>query len=307
MKLVFCMFLVSLGLAGEPIVTAELSTRDAWVADPVDLQIRIHFDDRWSFELTPLDKSLAEASVLNHRWLEVHKDLDTGLNVLELKAELAWYKIGTFKVPTIELKGTDGAGEAHVFSTPNLEIEIKAMLDESDTAVAPPRGQVDLQFHELWPWLLMAALVILALAIVLIYRWRRGGEPKPVPVIPPKPAYEEALARLHELTHGSLLKEGKFKPFYVEINLIIRHYYGRLFGIPAEEMTTYELGSWFVDHRMKAEVGPLNDPFQELCDMVKYAKYEPVESEHNEVVNLAHQIIEKLKPTFEEDAHVAVG
>lgn len=97
------------------------------------------------------------------------------------------------------------------------------------------------------------------------------------------------------------------KAFYVEINQIIRRYYARLNGIPAEEMTTFELADWFEFHGFESAFRQLNDQFHDLCDRVKYAKYDPEEGEHNEVVNWAHQLLDQLKPQEKEVTSVAVG
>lgn len=301
-------FLLASGLrAADPIVTAELSVRDAWLADPVELQVRVHFEDDWTFDLTQLPKKLGAAVVLDYAWQPVAKDVETGLNVLALNAQLAWYEIGDAKIPSLEIKGQSEAGQARTFVTPELNISIQAMLDAEDEALAPPRSQVELPVTSMWPWLIGVGLVLLIVAVWVFARLRRRTHPHAPELIPRKPPYDEALERLRELTLGSLLKEGRFKQFYVEINLIIRTYYGRLKGIPAEEMTTIELEDWFEAHGFDEDFRQLNHRFQGLCDSVKYAKYEPVQGEHSEVVNWAHEILEKLKPEPEEVQHVAVG
>lgn len=295
-------------LATQPLITAELEKREAWLGDTVDMQVRVHFDDNWSFELTNLGDALGEATVISQDWKDAFEDADTQLNVLQLDVELAWYSLGEHVLPPIEVRGTSVDGQTKTLKTPELTINVTKMLDESDQSLAPPKGQVELPLPRLWPWV-VGAVVLVALVGISIYwylRSRKGDKARPmVAALAP---YEEAISRLRDLTMSSLLKEGKFKQFYVEVNTVVRHYYARLFAIPAEEMTTYEIDHW-IRERHDQGFTRINRQFHELCDMVKYARYEPAESEHNAVVNWAHEIVETLNPRDEGEGvdHVASG
>ncbi len=299
----------------EPKISAELANRTAFLGDPVALTVRVHFEDGWTFEQIELPEKLGEATVLNQRWIGPIRDEETGLNLLELRAELAWYRFETFETPPIELRGVAENGDARTFATPAMTIEIIEMLEEEDQSLAPEKGQVSMQAPALWPFLVGGALLLLALGgLVAWLAMRYAKRPKrpAKPVKPLAPPDQEALERLRVLTHGPLLKEGKFKLFYVEINQIIRHYYARLFDIHAEEMTSFELEDWMDDRAdLSGEQVALNRAFQELCDRVKFAKHDPLDAENKDVVNWSYQIVEAFKPepepTTEEEPHVATG
>lgn len=292
----------------EPRVAAELGNRSAYLGDPVDLVIRVQFDDRWRFETLPLAEKLGEATVLQQEWMRPEKEEGASLNQWELRVQIAWYRLGEKSVPPIELTGTRTDGTRQTFTTPELYLEIVKMLDDEDEKIAPAKAQVDMNPPPIWPFmaggLLLLALVV-ALIVYFLAKRKKAPAEKLAPLLPPD---EEALARLHELTHGGLLKQGRVKEFYVSINLIIRHYYGRLWNIQAEEMTSLETEAW-LDEKvgLPAEFSLVNRSFQELCDRVKFAKHDPMESENKEAVNGAYQIISLLKPRPREDDHVAVG
>ncbi len=286
--------LLSWGLwAGDPVVTAELDARDAYLGDPLNLTVRVSFEEGWSLADVVLPDTLGEGRVLKQDWVQPEgQPLKR-----ELHAQVAWYRHGTFKLPPIEMIALSPEGENKALSTSELSVEIIKMLEDEDQDAAPPKGQVNMEVSPLWPW--VAALVaLLAILVWAFFRWRSKREvSKPVPVVPLKPPYEEALLALEALTHSSLLKEGNFKQFYVELNEVIRHYYARLFHIHAEEMTSFELEDWMADQCHLPEMAvPLNREFQDLCDRVKYAKYDPSDAEHKEIVSRSHQILELLKP-----------
>jgi len=146
------------------------------------------------------------------------------------------------------------------------------------------------------------------LAAILIWYWiKKPGTTQQKLTTPPKPPIEEANDALRELTHSSLLKSGQFKQFYVDINQIIRHLFARVFHIHAEEMTSLELDEYLIGAVTEGALSPLFNQFQVLCDSVKYAKYDPVESDNNDIVNWAYAIVEEIRPTVnqEEQQHVA--
>lgn len=295
-------------LADEPQITTELANREAFLGDAVAFNIKITHEEGWKFEALELGESLGKASVLSQQWLDSAKLETAEIYVAELKAKLAWYRTGEFKAPAVTLRATAPDGSEQTFTTPELTIEIMYMLDEEDQELAPGKDQIAKTVPSLLPILaaagLLLALIIGSVIFYLAMRKKKVVE-KVVPLTPP---YPEAIDRLRELTHGSLLKEGHYKAFHVAINQIIRHYYARLYAINAEEMTSFEVEDWIMQQSHLPEgFLDLNRSFQEQCDLVKFAKHDPVEAENKQVVNQAYQLVELLKPREEEVSHVAAG
>lgn len=280
-------------LAGDLKVTAELATRTAQIGDAVSLTVRITHDPADPVVQETLPEQLDQATVLDQQWTPATTE-EKGPKHTEMVVKLAWYNHGEFKVPPIKVKLQSGAE----IDTPQLSLEIIKLLDEDDKEVAPLKGQLGLSWAQLL--LIGAAALLLLLLLIggLIYWLARRKKPEAKVVVPPKPPYDEAIDALNALNAGSLLKEGRVKEFHVAINLIIRRYYGRLFSIGAEEMTSLELETWFDNHgnRLPGDLIALNHGFQEQCDRVKFAKHDPVEAENKETINRAYQIVAALKP-----------
>jgi len=298
--------------AGEPSLTAELATRNAFLGDPVELNVRIQHDPTYQVLTPQPGKTLGDATVLGLELVPAGTGAEKRSHTL-LRLKLAWYRLGAFKVPPLNIQ-LEGSGLAPItLSTPELNIEIVNMLTEEDQAAAPPKEQVALPIPSLLP-VVLGGLVLLALIVGGIMLWlRRDKVQAPPPPKPPKPPYDEAIEALRNC--GSHLKEGHVKEFYVAVNLIVRRYYARLFHVHAEEMTSFEVEAWLEDHaaRLPGELFYLNRAFQEPCDRVKFAKHDPVEAENKETLNRAYQIVELLKPApvqgvaKKEDADVAAG
>jgi len=298
--------------ASEPVLQAELAHREAFLGDSIELRVTVRYDPAaWQSvaPAKPPGEKLGEATVLSHTLGEPIVEEGVDLVTRELKARLAWYELGAHEVPALSWIATAPDGETTTLETASIEIEIIPMLDEEDGEIAPAKGQVDLDRLPLWPWLVGGGLLLIGLIALLVWWLRRDKKapppPEPKPLLPP---YEEAIRALGELTHGSLLKEGRIKEFYVAINLIVRRYYGRLFDIHAEEMTSFEIEEWMREEAsLPAGLTDVSLAFQEQCDRVKFAKFDPVEAENRETVNRAYQIVEMLKPKPEEARGVATG
>jgi len=294
-------------MAAEPIVTADLDLREAWVGDPVNLTIEVHFDDAWDIELFEFDEHLDEAHILSQAWSGVSRDPETQLNCQVFRAQLAWYELGEFRLENIGFQATPEAGSPVRLSVPDLDITINAMLENDDALLAPPKQQIVIPTPMKIGLILAVVLGILAMVGTWVYFKKRPKKAISEPTEPRLPPFDEALANLKELTHGSLLKEGRSKAFYVEISQIVDVLYGRLFHVPAPEMTSFEVDECLRDQDMEASLLEVNASFHELCDAVKFARYEPKQAENTDVVNWAHSIIELLKSSRQEDSHVAAG
>lgn len=306
-------FLLHLGFsawATEPSVTAELATRNAFLGDAVALDIRITHDPSYTVVKDSLGGSLGDATVLEQVWTPAGTG-EKPLDYTQLTLKLAWYRLGEAKVPPLEIRLESSGQLPQLVETPELAIDIVNMLTEEDQAAAPPKGQVALNVPSLWPMIAGGLLLFAIIVAGIVWYLKRPKPEVVVPPPPPEPPYTEAIEALR--ASSNLLKEGKVKEFYVTVNLIVRHYYARLFFINAEEMTSFELEEWMEDNAQKlpGELFYLNRAFQEPCDRVKFAKHDPVEAENKETTNRAYQIVEMLKPMAlamtEEANDVAAG
>ncbi|MCB1049424.1 MAG: hypothetical protein KDC71_02410 [Acidobacteria bacterium] len=288
------------GNAVKPVITAEFANRTAFIGDAVPLTVRIYFSKGWAFDQTTIEAEQGKGQVLNQNWLPVATDPETGLQVQTLNLSVAWYELGQHSFPSLSFHGMGPDGNEVDLKTPELTMEIVPIREEGDVGLAPPKDQIDLTLPLPWLWITLGVLGVLAL-LGLIWVMRRPRALKVAEKTKPQlPPLDEAEQALRDLLASSLLKEGKTKQFYVEINDIIRHFFARTFRIPAEEMTSFELESFFQENH--PALVDINNQFQGLCDLVKYARYKPGESENSVIVNHAHQILDVFRP--KEAAHV---
>jgi hypothetical protein len=290
---VLCLLLAGDGGPARPIVTAELATRRAFIGDAVAVKVRLFHAQGWTYQRREMPQARDKAHLLSANFLAPVQDPETGLMVEELHLQVAWYELGEMILPAMEFEFLSDQGEKLSLATPELKLELVSLREEGDEQTAPLKDQLDAPHGSPILWWLAGGLV-LAMLLGLFFWLRRRKPSATVAEEPPLPPYEEACQALRALIGGGLLKEGKTKQFYVEINEIVRRLYARALNIPAEEMTTIELEEYFNTHH--GSWAAAANSFQQRCDMVKFARYRPSEAENGELVNLAHHILEQFRP-----------
>ena len=137
---------------------------------------------------------------------------------------------------------------------------------------------------------------LLAFIVIFYFRKRKRGENIiPKRRKPIKPAHIEALEELEKLKNSNLLSDGRVKEFYIIISEIIRRYIENRYFIYALEMTTNQVCDSLYNIDVGKENMELIYEFLSLCDLVKFAKYVPEESESKKIVEQAFDIINKTK------------
>ena len=154
--------------------------------------------------------------------------------------------------------------------------------------IKPP---VDIPSGWEWLWWVLAALATIAVA-VLIWRWWQKRRSQ-IPVEPPVPAH----VRAKEMLEKALALIAHPKPFCILVSDTIRGYLEARFDFRAPERTTEEFlhelrGTNLLSAEQKEKLGE----FLECCDLVKFAKYEPVENELRDLHGSALRLVEETEP-----------
>ncbi|HEX3797470.1 MAG TPA: hypothetical protein VH413_02120 [Verrucomicrobiae bacterium] len=155
-------------------------------------------------------------------------------------------------------------------------------------ALKPP---IDIPNGWLWFWIILALVVIAVAAYFLWQRWRKKqDEPVIVPVIPP---HERARQKLQE----ALALFSQPRPFCILVSDTVRQYLEERFNFHAPERTTeeflHELRA--TDLLMPDQKESLGE-FLSVCDMVKFARYEPGQPELQALHESAVRLVDETEP-----------
>lgn len=150
-----------------------------------------------------------------------------------------------------------------------------------------------------WLWWTLA---ILAAAAAGYYLWKKYQKklfaPKPAPAIPPHRKAKDKLRAALELLSDPYT-------FCTLVSDTVRVYLEERFDLHAPERTTEEfLGEVRFSPRLQEAHKALLEDFLSRCDLVKFARYEPTESELRELYDAALRLVDE---TSEVAAPMAVG
>ena len=141
---------------------------------------------------------------------------------------------------------------------------------------------------------LWAALAIVTVAILVLWARRHLSRNRPIPPAPPPvPPHERARQKLEEAL--ALIAEPK--PFTILVSDTIRIYLEERFQFHAPERTTEEfLYELQATPRLTEEQKRTLGQFLEKCDLVKFARYEPLRPELMELHEAASRLIDETVP-----------
>jgi hypothetical protein len=144
-----------------------------------------------------------------------------------------------------------------------------------------------------WLWVAIGviALVLFAVAMgLLLYFLLRK---KPVVVPPPVPPHVRAKQKLQQ----ALELIAQPKPFCILVSDTLRFYLEERFKFHAPERTTEEfLHELQATNRLLPDQKESLGEFLKRCDLVKFARYEPRETELRDLHDSAVRLVEETEP-----------
>ena len=151
------------------------------------------------------------------------------------------------------------------------------------------------------PWFLALAA---ALGLVFfILRWWRNRPVEEVvestPAAPLEPAHIVALRELDRIEKEAVWKRGQVKAHHAAVSEVLRTYFERRYNYPALERSTDELRNGLVHLPIRTHEKELVLELLTLTDLVKFAKWTPLEADHHRVIEQGIRFVEATTVTPE--------
>jgi hypothetical protein len=192
-----------------------------------------------------------------------------------------------------------GDTAARTVSTNPLLLTIRTVPVDTGQAIRDIKPPMSIPISLAEILMLIGILLAIAAAVyfTLRYRRRRPVAPAaPAYVAPPRPAHVIALEELGGLKEKHLWQQGLVKPYYSELTEILRRYFENRFRFLALEQTTDEIA-------VALQVQPGTEQVREetlrvlrLADLVKFARFVPGPSDHEEALRVAYDVVQKTTP-----------
>jgi hypothetical protein len=257
-------------------IETSVDKSEILIGDLVDYRLAVIHDSNIVLTPPPIGANLGAFDVKDYQTDEATK-LKDGRIKTESRFRLTTFTTGDYIVPPIpvEFRLPDGTVK-YLISEPT-PIRVKSLLANApDSAdIRDIKGPIEFKSKNAIYYYLGGALALL-LAIAGYIYWRirkkRRGVTEPIDLRKPwEIAYEE-LALLKEKHY---IEEGQFKQFYIELSDIIRGYWGRIYKIPALDMTTEEYLERILDEDISEELFDRMKQLLNYSDLVKFAKFAP--------------------------------
>jgi hypothetical protein len=145
--------------------------------------------------------------------------------------------------------------------------------------------------------ILLVSLLIVAYQLFRRFRRRPSDDSASDPGPPLRPAHELALEALDRLAASPMLDRGQVKEYHIEISDVLRRYVEARFGVPALEMTTWEVVGGLEREGVEPEFRDGLRSFLDRCDLVKFAKVRPDVDSSRSLILEGRSLVERSART----------
>jgi hypothetical protein len=252
------------------------------IGEQIHLSLEADFPLQEPMRFFTID-SIAHFEILERKKIDT-VDYREGIKLLQ-SLTLTSFDSGHWAIPSFELPAdkpmyTDSIAVDVGFSPfdPNQDYhDIKDVIDV----------QVKEKKEETWYWYAAASALLIAAIIYFLMRKKK----KPVAKIPFVDPYKEARQELEKLVKENLTS----KLFYTRLVDIFRLYISRRKGIASLQKTTDDLVVQLRSLTLPTEEFNRLAQSLRLSDFVKFAKFEPAESDKNDSFKTIKDFIENIE------------
>jgi len=278
-------------------VTVQARPMEITMGDRVHYQLDIVYPEGLSIqERKPLHE-LGDFEILDATApTETHDK--QGRKVLSKAYSITAFATGTLSIPPYEVFYSDAQGVGGSVKSAPLTIAVKSLIGSGTPTLRDikPPATIPMQVSS-WVWWILGALIALVVLVLLLGFWKK---PQSVAeVLPPEfqiPADTWALQQLRKIRLGPILKEKQTKALALAVSEIVRRYLDRRFQMNTIDMTTEEILDILKETPILRELDSLFGDFLSLCDLIKFAKYQPPDEKLVSLLDQAETIVKETAP-----------
>ncbi len=308
---IFLLFLVSIyalknqaqNIVQTPQIKAELDTTLALIGDHITLKIDVEGADS-AFVQFPVytDTIIKNVEILKDLPIDTIKE--NGRLLIRKRYLLTSFDSGYYYVNPILVMLRHKTNVIDSIYTNPLFFSVQTIqIDSTETRVADIKLPIDTPltikefFKEYFPYFIIIIIAFIAGFLILwLLKNRKKTVVDTVVDIPKEEAHVVALRDLDNLSEKKYWQKGQLKAYYSELSEILRRYLELRFGVMALESSTTDISQILKTRKIiDKELQTLLLEFLETADLVKFAKFEPLASEHIKYIEQAYDFVLKTK------------
>lgn len=292
------LFISQIALA-QPSIETKIDSTNMMIGEQVKMEVQIKHSKE--------TEVLMPKSVKLGRNIEVLSERDSTAKISEKeiltskKMMITSFDSGVYEIPPIPIPIKEENGSWDTIFSQAMQLIVASPAIDSTQDFAPIKDifQEPMSFKEdILPGVLAILAIAVLVTLVWIYSKRKKKEKVEEEILPPEPvvpAHIIAFSDLKKLDDKQLWQKGNFKTYHSEISHILREYLENRYDINALESVTDEI---ILDLKVfeidLAQVSHLKNVLQ-VADLVKFAKVEPNEEEHRDVMSLSVEFVRETQ------------
>jgi hypothetical protein len=280
--------------AQEISVKANTDSSDYLIGDHINFTLTISYSDDINIVNPFFRDSLNKFEIINE--VPVRKERSDNKNQLIYKYILTYFDSAEITIPPIQVfyrSKSDTTLKSIQSDSIQIRVHKLSVKVEEDIKDVKPPLKIPFDWVSLAIWILIGLLILLIAYFVYKKYFSRKAEEeivKPKIILPP---HEEALMKLDQLNREQLWQKGFVKEYHSIITEIIREYFEKRFNLPALELTTSEQLEYLKMIPEAKDILPVTESFLTNADLVKFAKFIPMDGVNAEMMNQAIEIVNR--------------
>lgn len=299
--LIFLFLFGTQSFAQQVSALASVDSSNFLVGDYINYTLEVRTPKDFEITYPVIIDSLSHVEIIKEYEPEVIES--EKLKTVRFHYIISYYDSSEINIPSIAVhyKNLNDTLTQVVLSNP-VTFNVHTVEVSSDTDIEDVKSPITipLDWKLVLMWILIA-LVVLGVAYFLYQRYKKKKSEEPVEKkIIKIPAHIKALSELDNLEKEQLWQNGLIKDYHSTITGIIREYFEERFELPALELTTSESMS---ELRKVTEAEIIYDStnrFLNNADLVKFAKFIPLDSVNEEMMTQAKEIVNQTIPVEKE-------
>jgi hypothetical protein len=283
-SLISCFFLFAIisHAQDKVVIRATVDKNNIVIGEQIHFSLEASFPPHTPMRFFTID-SIPHFEVLERKKIDTI-DNEQGIKLTQILT-LTSFDSGRWVIPPFQLIGD------HPMFTDSIPVDVGFSPFDPNQDYHDIKDVIDVQAEKPkktdWYWYVVATVVILAVIVYLLARRKQ----KPVQKAPPVDPFTEAKQELEKLRRENLPS----KLFYTRLVDIFRVYISRRRGIASLQKTTDDIVVQLRSLNLPKESFNRLAQALRMSDFVKFAKYEPGESDKKDSFNTIKGAIEDIQ------------
>ena len=281
------------------------SRKEISIADRLQLELTVLVDEEYEASLPEFGDKLEQFGIVDYQ-APSPRLVEGGRVQIRKSYELEPFLSGEYTIPAMKIHFWKNGEEEqkHELESEPITIRVTSFLkaDGAKLAIKEISPPVELPGSPPVLFYVLVGAMILGSGGLGLFLWHRRKK-RGKDIVAARPAHAIAFAELERLVAEELVEKGEVKLFYLRLSHILRHYIENRFGLRAPERTTEEfLADLSCADTLIVEHKDLLQAFLGHCDLVKFAKHRPDNTEIEQAFDAAKRFILETRGPENEDA-----